>query len=179
MPGPGRSSRPRQSASTTAGGVELDRLVDGLVRRGYLERTEEVADRRQRVLTLTAEGAAVLAAVDRDRADQFLAVVRPMPMAERALVAMGVAAHRSIDEGRPVLMSEVLGDSWEVAAVATSLGVQPLLDRSTDALSGGQAKRVALAQALVRVVGDDPQAEDQVGSQAGGFHVFGGELGFR
>jgi DNA-binding MarR family transcriptional regulator len=68
------------------------RLVSGLVERGYLERTEEVADRRQRVLTLTAEGAAVLAAVDRDRADQFLAVVRPMPMAERALVAMGVAA---------------------------------------------------------------------------------------
>ncbi len=44
---------------------------------------------------------------------------------------------------------QVLGDSWEVAAVATSLGVQPLLDRSTDQLSGGQAKRVALAQALV------------------------------
>jgi DNA-binding MarR family transcriptional regulator len=68
------------------------RLVSGLVERGYLERSEEVADRRQRVLTLTAEGAALLAAVDRDRADQFLAVVRPMPMAERALVAMGVAA---------------------------------------------------------------------------------------
>jgi DNA-binding MarR family transcriptional regulator len=68
------------------------RLVSGLVERGYLERTEEVADRRERVLTLTAEGAAVVAAVDRDRADQFLAVVRPMPMAERALVAMGVAA---------------------------------------------------------------------------------------
>lgn len=68
------------------------RLVSGLVEGGYLERSEEVADRRQRVLTLTAEGAALLAAVDRDRADQFLAVVRPMPMAERALVAMGVAA---------------------------------------------------------------------------------------
>jgi DNA-binding MarR family transcriptional regulator len=68
------------------------RLVAGLVRRGYLERAEEVVDRRQRVLALTPAGQAVLAAVDHERADQFLAVVRPMPMAERALVAMGVAA---------------------------------------------------------------------------------------
>ena len=68
------------------------RLVDGLVARGYLERAEEVADRRQRVLTLTPEGNALLSTVDRSRADKFLAVVRPMPMAERALVAMGVAA---------------------------------------------------------------------------------------
>ncbi len=68
------------------------RLVDGLVERGYLERTVEVADRRQRVLGLTDEGQAVVSSVDHERADQFLAVVRPMPMAERALVAMGVAA---------------------------------------------------------------------------------------
>ena len=46
-------------------------------------------------------------------------------------------------------VAEFLGDSWQVAAVATSLGVQPLLGRRTDELSGGQAKRVALAQALV------------------------------
>ena len=63
------------------------RLVDGLVKRGYLERGVEIVDRRQRVLTLTPEGGAVLASVDHDRADQFLAVVRPMP-----IVAMGVAA---------------------------------------------------------------------------------------
>jgi DNA-binding MarR family transcriptional regulator len=75
-----------RSASATS------RLVSSLVQRGYLERTEEVVDRRQRVLGLTAEGQALLATVDRARADQFLAVVRPMPMAERALVAMGVAA---------------------------------------------------------------------------------------
>jgi len=49
----------------------------------------------------------------------------------------------------PGTVSEYLGDSWEVAAVATSLGVQPLLDRPTDELSGGQAKRVALARTLV------------------------------
>lgn len=68
------------------------RLVSGLVEHGYLERREEVADRRQRNLSLTAEGVALLGTVDRARADQFLAIVRPMPMAERALVAMGVAA---------------------------------------------------------------------------------------
>ena len=49
----------------------------------------------------------------------------------------------------PGTVAEYLGDSWELAAVATSLGVQPLLERRTDQLSGGQAKRVALAHALV------------------------------
>jgi ATP-binding cassette subfamily F protein uup len=60
----------------------------------------------------------------------------------------------------PGTVADFLGDSWEVAAVATSLGVQPLLDRSTDELSGGQAKRVALAAALVgefdMIVLDEP-----------------------
>jgi DNA-binding MarR family transcriptional regulator len=68
------------------------RLVDGLVRRQLLERRAEVEDRRQRTLWLTAQGQALLATVDRARADQFLAVVRPLPPAERAIVAMGVAA---------------------------------------------------------------------------------------
>jgi ATP-binding cassette subfamily F protein uup len=57
-------------------------------------------------------------------------------------------------------VAQYLGDSWEVAAVATSLGVQPFLDRSTTELSGGQAKRVALAKVLVGehdlVVVDEP-----------------------
>ena len=48
----------------------------------------------------------------------------------------------------PGTVAEYLGDRWEVAAVATSLGVQPLLGRRTDELSGGQAKRVALAKVL-------------------------------
>lgn len=68
------------------------RIVSELVGRGLVERTTEAADRRQRALTLTPAGATLLAGIDRGRADQFLAVVRPLPMAERALVAMGVAA---------------------------------------------------------------------------------------
>ena len=68
------------------------RLAAGLERRGLLRRVEEVADRRQRTLEITPAGQALLAEVDGARAEQFLAVVRPLPAAERALIAMGVAA---------------------------------------------------------------------------------------
>lgn len=68
------------------------RLVDGLVRRRLVERREEPEDRRQRSIWLTHRGQALLWAVDRARADQFLTTVRPLPTAERAIVAMGVAA---------------------------------------------------------------------------------------
>jgi DNA-binding MarR family transcriptional regulator len=68
------------------------RLVDGLVRRRLVERHEEPEDRRQRSVSLTQRGQALLRAVDRARADQFLTAVRPLPTPERALVAMGVAA---------------------------------------------------------------------------------------
>jgi DNA-binding MarR family transcriptional regulator len=68
------------------------RLVDGLVRRRLLERREESEDRRMRSVWLTERGRALVAVVDRARADQFLAVVRPLPANERAIVAMGVAA---------------------------------------------------------------------------------------
>ena len=68
------------------------RLVDGLARRRLVDRRPEPEDRRQRSLSLTQRGQAVLRAVDRARADQFLTTVRPMPTPERALVAMGVAA---------------------------------------------------------------------------------------
>ena len=44
------------------------------------------------MLALTPRGAAVLAMFDRARADQFLAVVRPLALADRAVVAMAVGA---------------------------------------------------------------------------------------
>lgn len=68
------------------------RIVDALVRRRLLERRQESDDRRMRSVRLTERGRALVAVVDRARADQFLAVVRPLPSAERAVVAMGVAA---------------------------------------------------------------------------------------
>jgi DNA-binding MarR family transcriptional regulator len=75
-----------RSPSTTS------RLASGLVEQGYIRRIEEVADRRQRTLEITPAGQALLAQVDRARADQFLAIVRSLPASERALIAMGVAA---------------------------------------------------------------------------------------
>jgi DNA-binding MarR family transcriptional regulator len=68
------------------------RLVDGLVRRRLVERRPEAEDRRLRTLRLTPRGHAVLRVVDRGRAQQFLDAVRPLPPAERSLIAMGVAA---------------------------------------------------------------------------------------
>jgi DNA-binding MarR family transcriptional regulator len=68
------------------------RLVSALEGRGLVTRGVEVADRRQRQLDITPAGRSLLAQVDGARAEQFLSVVRPLPPAERALVAMGVAA---------------------------------------------------------------------------------------
>lgn len=68
------------------------RIVSSLEARSLLRRLEEVADRRQRLVRLTPAGSALLVLVDGARADQFLSVVRRLPPAERALVAMGVAA---------------------------------------------------------------------------------------
>jgi DNA-binding MarR family transcriptional regulator len=85
------------------------RLVDGLVRRRLVERRPETEDRRQRTLWLTQRGRAILRVVDRERADQFLTAVRPLPQPERALIAMGVAAlatHAISRRGRLVRSSK-------------------------------------------------------------------------
>ncbi|MFL5755244.1 MAG: MarR family winged helix-turn-helix transcriptional regulator [Chloroflexota bacterium] len=68
------------------------RMVDGLVKRRLVERRQQSEDRRERTIWLTPRGQALLRMVDRARAEQFLSAVRPMPTAERALIAMGVAA---------------------------------------------------------------------------------------
>jgi DNA-binding MarR family transcriptional regulator len=68
------------------------RLVTSLESRGLVRRHEEAVDRRLRVLEVTPDGQALLAQIDGARAEEFLSIVRPLPPAERALVAMGVAA---------------------------------------------------------------------------------------
>ncbi len=68
------------------------RLVAGLAHRSLVERRRDAEDGRQRSVALTRRGLALLAIVDRARADQFLSVVRPLAPAERAIVAMGVTA---------------------------------------------------------------------------------------
>jgi len=70
----------------------VSRMVDALVGRQLIERQQDSEDRRQRTLTLTGRGQALLGKVDRARAEEFLSIVRPLPTAERAVVAMGVAA---------------------------------------------------------------------------------------
>jgi hypothetical protein len=44
------------------------------------------------VLEVTSEGHGLLQRIDGARAEEFLAIVRPLPPSERALIAMGVAA---------------------------------------------------------------------------------------
>jgi DNA-binding MarR family transcriptional regulator len=70
----------------------VSRLANGLVQRQLIERSQDSEDRRQRTLRLTGRGQALLGLVDRARAQEFLSIVRPLPAAERAVVAMGVAA---------------------------------------------------------------------------------------
>jgi ATP-binding cassette subfamily F protein uup len=49
----------------------------------------------------------------------------------------------------PGTVRDVIGPSWESQAVADRLGLADVLDADTTTLSGGQAKRVALARTLV------------------------------
>jgi len=70
----------------------VSRLVDSLEERQLVERRQDSEDRRLRTLALTSRGKAVLGRVDRARAEEFLAIVRPLATRERAVVGMGVAA---------------------------------------------------------------------------------------
>ena len=58
-------------------------------------------------------------------------------------------------------VTDALGDGWEGAAILDRLGMGGRLDDSLATLSGGEAKRVALARALVEV-GPPNEAGDDV-----------------
>ena len=82
-------------------------------------------------------------------------------------VRFGRDARIAVLDQDPVLppgtVGEYLGDHWEVMSIASRLGVGDLLDRRTDELSGGQAKRVALAAVLAgNSGGADAEAHDLV-----------------
>ncbi len=75
---------------------------------------------------------------------------------------------------RPVLQGatvrEAVGEGWEAEAVLDKLGMGRLLDAPVDQLSGGQAKRTALARVLVNetdfLVLDEPTNHLDVGAIA-------------
>lgn len=70
----------------------------------------------------------------------------------------------------PGTVRAAVGDGWEAAAVIDKLGMTPFADKPVDQLSGGQAKRTALARLLVEesdlLVLDEPTNHLDVGAIA-------------
>jgi ABC transport system ATP-binding/permease protein len=77
---------------------------------------------------------------------------------EDGLVRRSKGLRVGVLDQRPDLGSgtveHAVGDSWEAAAVLEHLGMGRLVQAPVGQLSGGQAKRVALARALLAVPGD-------------------------
>ena len=72
---------------------------------------------------------------------------------ERGEVRRGRGVNIAMLDQNPVLpagtVRQAVGDSWEAAAVLDRLGMSPLAGADVTRLSGGEAKRVALARTLV------------------------------
>jgi ATP-binding cassette subfamily F protein uup len=70
----------------------------------------------------------------------------------------------------PGTVGEAVGPGWEAAAALDRLGMTPFVDRDVAGLSGGQAKRVALARVLARpsdlLVLDEPTNHLDLGAVA-------------
>jgi ATP-binding cassette subfamily F protein uup len=75
---------------------------------------------------------------------------------EEGAVRRGRSVRTGLLAQRPTLesgtVSGAVGEGWEAAAVLDRLGMSPLADADVTTLSGGQAKRVALARVLVHEV---------------------------
>ncbi|MDD7965654.1 MarR family winged helix-turn-helix transcriptional regulator [Actinomycetospora lemnae] len=67
------------------------RLVDGLVRRGLVDRQEHPTDRRVRRVAIAKDGDALLRRLERTRADAQLKIMDRLDPADRALVARAMA----------------------------------------------------------------------------------------
>jgi DNA-binding MarR family transcriptional regulator len=78
------------------------RLVDGLVRRGLVERQEDPADRRVRRVAIAKDGEALLRRFERTRADAQLRMMSRLAPADRAVVAraMTLLGDAARQEGR-------------------------------------------------------------------------------
>jgi ATP-binding cassette subfamily F protein uup len=83
---------------------------------------------------------------------------------ESGVVRRGKDARIAMLDQRPELpagtVRAAVGEHWEAAAVLDRLGMGALGDADVATLSGGQAKRVALARALLLVGGDRPGGEE-------------------
>lgn len=79
-------SRLGVSAPTASG------LVDRLVEKGVLERTDDASDRRRRRLQLTEDGVRVLSGLDATMGKLFEAVIPPTPTEDLRAIKLGSEA---------------------------------------------------------------------------------------
>jgi ATP-binding cassette subfamily F protein uup len=83
----------------------------------------------------------------------LLRVIAGVRQPEEGTVRRGRGTRVAFLEQNPVLppgtVRQAVGDGWEAAAILERLGMGPLAGSDVATLSGGEAKRVALAQALL------------------------------
>jgi ATP-binding cassette subfamily F protein uup len=102
----------------------------------------------------------------------LLRVIAGVTEPEEGAVRRGRGTRVAFLEQNPVLpagtVRQAVGEGWEAAAILDRLGMGPLMDSSVATLSGGEAKRVALARALVAEVDllvlDEPTNHIDIGA---------------
>ncbi len=109
-------------------------------------------------LSLTLETGDRLGVVGRNGTGKstLLRVIAGVLVPEEGVVRRGRGARVAFLDQRPALpagtVRAAVGEHWEAAALLDRLGMAALADADVATLSGGQAKRVALARALVEEV---------------------------
>ena len=136
------------------------RVTTGQARRVILVDAEKLrATRPDRVLfddlsvTIASGDRLGVVGVNGTGKSTLLGVLAGTRQPEDGTIRRGKGARVShLDQDAPLpagTVVDVTGDRWEAAAVRDRLGLAGLDDRPTDALSGGQVKRVSLARALL------------------------------